>query len=119
LSCSQSNFKKEEIERDKTMTLLKMTAAIMISSLFISTASTPARSAAPKDEMPLVGEAVPIRNGSWSPLNALPSGIALAARHGQMNCKPSHLYSDGVVGDPESCIMGDRLSIGGGHVGGR
>ena len=37
----------------------------------------------------------------------------LASPDGLSNCKPSNLYSDGVVGDPESCIMGDRPSIAG------
>jgi len=46
---------------------------------------------------------------------------AFASREGLTNCKPSNLYSNGVVGDPESCIMADRLSIAGiagGHAGG-
>jgi hypothetical protein len=40
-----------------------------------------------------------------------------ASREGLTNCKPSNLYSNGVVDDPESCNMGDRLSIGGEHGG--
>ncbi len=37
---------------------------------------------------------------------------------GLTNCRPSNPYSNGVVGDTESCIMAHRLSIAGGHAGG-
>jgi hypothetical protein len=67
------------------------------------------------DKMPTKGEVVsPLR--IQSPVDE--SRVAFAAREGLTNCMPSNLYSNGVVGDPESCIMGDRLSIGGGHSGG-
>jgi hypothetical protein len=65
--------------------------------------------------MPTKGRA-PSPLGVQSPVEE--SRTAFASRQGLTNCKPSNLYSNGVVGDPESCIMGDRLSIGGGHAGG-
>jgi hypothetical protein len=64
----------------------------------------------------------PTKGGAPSPLGGQSpvdeSRTAFASQQGGTNCKPSNLYSNGVVGDPESCIMGDRLGIAGGHAGG-
>ena len=103
------------------MKIFKTTTVALLSSLLIGAASMPARSATFADKATVV-EKIPTKGGAPSPLRIQSpvdeSRVAFAAREGLTNCKPSNLYSNGVVGDPESCIMGDRLSIGGGHSGG-
>jgi hypothetical protein len=98
----------------------KILAVAVICGLYIGTASMPAGSASVKDQI-IVGEATHLKRVTPSPLGTRGKvdqlGTALAARS-LTSCKPSHLYTDGVVGDPESCILGDRLNIGGGHTGG-
>ncbi len=101
------------------MKIFKTTAVALLPSLLIGVASMPARSATVEDKA--VVEKMPTKGGAPSPLRVQSpvdeSRAAFASREGLTNCKPSNLYSNGVVGDPESCIMGDRLSIGGGHGG--
>jgi hypothetical protein len=101
--------------------IFKTTSVALLSSLLIGVASMPARSAMVEARATVV-EKIPTKSGAPSALpNQSPvdeSRAAFASRDGLSNCKPSNLYSDGVVGDPESCIMGDRLSIAGGHSGG-
>ena len=103
------------------MKIFKTTSVALLSSLLIGVASMPARSAMVEaratvvEKIPTKGEA-PSALPNQSPVDE--SRAPFASRDGLSNCKPSNLYSDGVVGDPESCIMGDRLSIAGGHSGG-
>ena len=96
----------------------------MLSSLLVGVASMPARSAAVEDKVTVV-EKMPTKGGAPSSLGVRSPieepRTAFVSPRSQPNCKPSNLYSNGVVGDPESCIMGDLLSIGGarGGVAGR
>jgi hypothetical protein len=100
----------------KKVKIFKTITVALLSSLLIGVASMPARSATVADKATVV-EKMPTKGGVLSPLRIQSpvdeSRVASAAREGLTNCKPSNLYSDGIVGDPESCIMGDRLSIGG------
>jgi hypothetical protein len=104
----------------KKVKIFKTTTAAVLSSLLIGTASMSARSATVADKATVV-EKMPTKGGPPSPLRVQgpvdESRAVFASPEGLTNCKPSNLYSNGVVGDPESCIMGDRLSIGGGHGG--
>ncbi len=106
------------------MKIVKTTSVALLSSLLIGVASMPLRSATIEDK-PAVVEKMPTKGKAPSPRRVQSpvdeSRAAFASREGLTNCKPSNLYSNGVVGDPESCIMGDRLSIAGiagGHAGG-
>ena len=106
------------------MKIFKTTSVALLSSLRIGAASMPARSATIEDK-PTVVEKMPTKGKAPSPLRVQSPvdelRAAFASREGLTNCKPSNLYSNGVVGDPESCIMADRLSIAGiagGHAGG-
>jgi hypothetical protein len=106
------------------MRIFKTTSVALLSSLLIGAASMPAKSATIEDKSTVV-EKMPTKGKAPSPLRVQSpvdeSRAAFASREGLTNCKPSNLYSNGVVGDPESCIMGDRLSIAGiagGHAGG-
>jgi hypothetical protein len=106
------------------MRIFKTTSVALLSSLLIGAASMPAKSATIEDK-PTVVEKMPTKGKAPSPLRVQSpvdeSRAAFASREGLTNCKSSNLYSNGVVGDPESCIMGDRLSIAGiagGHAGG-
>jgi hypothetical protein len=103
------------------MKIFKTTSVALLSSLLIGVASMPARSATVEDQTTVV-EKMPTKGGAPSSLgirnSVEESRTAFASRPSLTNCKPSNLYSNGVVGDPDSCIMGDRLSIDGGHSGG-
>jgi len=99
----------------------KITSVALLSSLLIGVASMPARAATVEDKATVI-EKMPTKGGAPSSLSVqspvAESRTAFASPQEGTNCKPTNLYSNGVVGDPESCIMGDRLSIGGGHIGG-
>ena len=106
------------------MKIFKTTSVALLSSLLIGVASMPARSETIEDKPPAV-EKLPTKGKAPSPRRVQSpvdeSRAAFASREGLTYCKPSNLYSNGVVGDPESCIMGDRLSvagIAGEHAGG-
>ena len=106
------------------MKIFRTTSVALLSSLLIGAASMPLRSATIEDKAAVV-EKMPTKGKAPSPLRVQSpvdeSRAACASRQGLTDCKLSNLYSDGVVGDPESCIMGDRLSIAGiagGHAGG-
>ena len=106
------------------MNIFKTTALALMAGLLISAASMPAGSATGKDQV-MIAENMPTKGGAPSSLG-VPSPVEQArtpyvAPRNQPNCRPSHLYTDGVVGDPDSCIMGDILNIGGtrGGVAGR
>lgn len=103
------------------MEIFKTAVVALISGLLIGTASMPARSATVKDKA-MVVKKMPATGGAPSPLGVQSSveesRTGFSSRQDQTNCKPLELYSNGVVGDPESCIIGDRLSIAGGHNGG-
>ena len=103
------------------MKIFKTTAIAVVSGLLIGAASMPARSATVKDKAMAV-EKMPTKGGAPSSLGVRSpvdeARTAFVSPRSQPNCKPSNLYSNGVVGDPESCIMGDRLGIAGGHAGG-
>jgi len=102
------------------MKIFKTTVALL-SSLLIGVVSMPAKSATVEARTTVVGK-MPTNGGAPSSLGVRnpveESRTAFASRQGLTNCKPSNLYSNGVVGDPDSCIMGDRLDIAGGHSGG-
>ena len=106
------------------MRIFTTTAIALVSGLLIGAASMPARSATVKDKVMAV-EKMPTKGGAPSSLGVRSpvdeARTAFVSPRSQPNCKPSNLYSNGVVGDPESCIMGDLLSIGGarGGVAGR
>ena len=106
------------------MKIFKTTAIAMISGLLMGAASMPAGSATGKDQV-MIAENMPTKGGAPSSLGVRSpvdeARTAFVSPRSQPNCKPSNLYSNGVVGDPESCIMGDLLSIGGarGGVAGR
>ena len=106
------------------MNIFKTTALALMAGLLISAASMPAGSATGKDQV-MIAENMPTKGGAPSSLGVRSpveqARTALASPRSQPNCRPSHLYSDGVVGDPDSCIMGDILNIGGtrGGVAGR
>jgi hypothetical protein len=97
------------------MKIFKTTAIALMSGLLISAASMPAGSATGKDQV-MIAENMPTKGGAPSSLG-VPSPVeqartAFVSPRNQPNCRPSHLYTDGVVGDPDSCIMGDILSVG-------
>ena len=102
------------------MKIFKTAAIALIPGLLIGAASIPAGSATGKDQV-MIAENMPTRGGAPSSLGVRSlveqARTALVSPRNQPNCRPSHLYSDGVVGDPDSCIMGDILSVGG-HGGG-
>jgi hypothetical protein len=106
------------------MKIFKTTAIALMSGLLISAASMPAGSATGKDQV-MIAENMPTKGGAPSSLGVRSpveqARTAYVAPRNQPNCRPSHLYTDGVVGDPDSCIMGDILNIGGtrGGVAGR
>jgi hypothetical protein len=106
------------------MKIFKTTAIALMSGLLISAASMPAGSATGKDQV-MIAENMPTKSGTPSSLGVRSpveqARTAFVAPRSQPNCRPSHLYTDGVVGDPDSCIMGDILNIGGtrGGVAGR
>jgi hypothetical protein len=103
------------------MKLIKTTVIGFLFTLLIGIASLTASSANANGKLTVVGETTLVKNGTSSPLGVQRriehSRIASAALYDQANCKPLHMYSNGVVGDLESGIMGDRLSIGGGAHG--
>jgi len=91
------------------MKILKMTAAAVISSLVIGSASIPAWSGTTSTQS--VTSAVEVVPSS----NFAPSGVAErswlepsaanARPTPTTNCRPGHVYSQhDMVGDPESCI---------------
>ena len=102
------------------MKIFKTAAVTLLSSLLIGAASMPARSATVEDKATVV-EKMPTKGRAPSPLGVRnpveEARTAFVSPRSQPNCKPSNLYSNGVVGDPESCIMGDLLSIGGARSG--
>jgi hypothetical protein len=97
------------------MKIVKTTAIALMSGLLINAASIPSGSATSKDQV-LIAENMPTKGGAPSSLGVRSqveqARTALVSPRNQPNCRPSHLYSDGVVGDPNSCIMGDILNIG-------
>jgi hypothetical protein len=104
------------------MKILKMSAAALISSLVIGSASIPAwagpidaQSVTASVEVATADEFLPstVAERSWlepSAANARPTVTN--------NCRPGHVYSQhDLVGDPESCIMqGVTLPGSGGTV---
>jgi len=114
---------RSESRKKKAMKLVrKVTTIVLISGLCLGGTSMAANSASVKDHIAVVGVTTLSKSETASRLSALSKtgqqSAVFAARIAS-KCKPLHMYTDGVVGDPESCIMGDRLSIGGGHTGGR
>lgn len=92
------------------MKILKMSAAAVISSLVIGSASIPAwagttgaQSVTASVEVATVNEFAPsaVAERSW-----LEPSAANARPKVTNNCRPGHVYSQhDLVGDPESCIM--------------
>jgi hypothetical protein len=115
------DIEHQALQKKRKMMIFKTTAVALLSSLLIGVAAMPVRSTTVEAKATLV-EKIPTKGGAPSPLGGQSpvdeSRTAFASQQGGTNCKPSNLYSNGVVGDPESCIMGDRLGIAGGHAGG-
>ena len=91
------------------MKLFKTTAIGLFPTLLIGVASMPARSATAKDKVTVVGQTTLAKSGTSSPLGVQSrieqSRLALVARYDQANCKLLHMYTNGVVGDPENLVF--------------
>src|SRR5260370_42528474 len=102
------------------MKILKMTAAAVISSLAIGTASIPAWSGTTVTQSATAAvEVVPSSNFAPSGVaerSWLEPSAANARPKATTNCRPVHVYSQhDIVGDPESCIKrGVTLPLSGG-----
>lgn len=87
------------------MRIVNTTAIALISCSLIGLVSTPARSATVKDQM-MTAENMARKDGAPTSVDVQSSAgharTALVTRRDQSNCRPSHLYSDGIVGDPDS-----------------
>jgi len=104
------------------MKILKMTAAAVISSLVIGSASIPAWSGTTVTQSVTAAvEVVPSSNFAPSGVaerSWLEPSAANARPKATSNCRPGHVYSQhDIVGDPESCIkQGVTLSASSGTV---
>lgn len=90
---------------------IRKTAAVMVMSGLLMTASLSAWAAMPADNMAPSGHAEVIAASNvplFATVNSLePSKALQAARQGHSNCKASRIYgTSDVVGDKSACIMG-------------
>jgi hypothetical protein len=111
---------------------IRKSAAVIVMSSLLMTASLSAWAAMPADNTTPPNHAEVFATAS-GPLLATesflePSPALQAARQGHSNCKASHIYgTSGVVGDKHACIMGGYMvpgtygvaAVGGMAAGGR
>ena len=103
------------------MNIVKKTAAgVLFGLMTVASATMPAWSAMPGPQS-VTAATVAASNVASSaqsdPSWLEPEQSVINARRMASNCKPGRLFSQhDMVGDPESCIMGGRITVGSGST---